>query len=128
MHIYSLFITDFEVKNVTEAVKVSTILKIIANMEDIPKDVANKLEYPISQMTSKYLYNESVTDCMSALSASSLKSTIPSMDLWIQQLPEILVSSKVTQCHINAIIMLFKRKDATLIEGFSKLNSTRKYI
>ena len=50
-------------KNSIEATKISKILKTLALMEnDVPKyKNIGKLEFVISQLTTKYLYNESVT-------------------------------------------------------------------
>ena len=117
-----LFITDFQVGSQIEANKVSTIIQEITNMAGILPDtsVNGKLDNIIRQLITKYLYNESVTDCMTIISTSEFRTRIPSIDAWIQQLPGILVGSKVTSNHIHAIKMLFKRRDQILMDVLSK--------
>ena len=52
--------------------------------------VNGKLDNIIRQLITKYLYNESVTDCMTIISTSDFRTRIPSIDVWIQQLPGII--------------------------------------
>ena len=87
-----LFITDFQVGSQIEANKVSTIIQEITNMAGILPDtsVNGKLDNIIRQLITKYLYNESVTDCMTIISTSEFRTRIPSIDAWIQQLPGII--------------------------------------
>ena len=124
-----LFITDFQVGSQIEANKVSTIIQEITNMAGILPDtsVNGKLDNIIRQLITKYLYNESVTDCMTIISTSEFRTRIPSIDAWIQQLPGILVGSKVTSNHIHAIKMLFKRRDQILMDVLSKQIKAGKY-
>ena len=124
-----LFITDFQVGSQIEANKVSTIIQEITNMAGILPDtsVNGKLDNIIRQLITKYLYNESVTDCMTIISTSDFRTRIPSIDAWIQQLPGILVGSKVTSNHIHAIKMLFKRRDPILMDVLTKQIKTGKY-
>ena len=54
----------------------------------LPDDSVNgKLDNIIRQLITKYLYNESVTNCMTVISTSDLRTKIPSIEAWIQQLP-----------------------------------------
>ena len=87
-----LFITVFQVGSHIEANKVSTIIQEITNMAGILPDtsVNGKLDNIIRQLITKYLYNESVTDCMTIISTSEFRTRIPSIDAWIQQLPGII--------------------------------------
>ena len=85
-----IFITDFQVGSPVEANKVSTIIQAITNMGILPDSVIGKLDNIIGQLITKYLYNESVTDCMTVISTSDLRTKIPSIDAWIQQLPGII--------------------------------------
>ena len=122
-----IFITDFQVGSPVEANKVSTIIQAITKMGILPDSVIGKLDNIIGQLITKYLYNESVTDCMTVISTSDLRTKIPSIDAWIQQLPGILVGSKVTSNHIHAIKMLFKRRDPILMDVLTKQIKTGKY-
>lgn len=116
------FIGDFQVGSQIEANKVSTIIQEITNMAGILPDtsVNGKLDNIIRQLITKYLYNESVTDCMTIISTSDFRTRISSIDAWIQQLPGILVGSRVTSNHIHAIKMLFKRRDPILMDVLTK--------
>ena len=94
-----LFITDFQVGSQIEANKVSTIIQEITNMACILPDtsVNGKLDNIIRQLITKYLYNESVTDCMTIISTSDFRTRIPSIDVWIQQLPGIIWTINFTK-------------------------------
>ena len=107
--------------------KVAEIVRTLASMNDIPENNVTKFEPIIAQLINRYVYNETVTECMSTLSASQHSRCIPSVDSWIAMLPQLLISSKVTSNHVEAIKLLFKRRNPILQEAFMKLASIRKY-
>ena len=116
----------FTIKQNLEAVKIAEIVKTLALINDIPEDNVTKFEPIVAQLITRYVHNESVTECMSALSASQHSRCIPSVDSWIAMLPQLLISSKVTSNHVEAIKLLFKRRNPILQEAFMKLASIRK--
>ena len=123
----NFYFLGFTVKNSAEAVKISEIVKTLASMSDIPENNVTKFEPIIAQLINRYVYNETVTECMSSLIASQHSTCIPSVNSWITMLPQLLISSKVTFNHVEAIKLLFKRRNPILQEAFMKLASIRKY-
>ena len=113
---FSLF-SDFHIDNGAQASKVGDIISLIVE-KDI-KEIATVLENAISQISTKFRFNENVTKAMIRLSTWTERSKIPSIDSWVQALPEILVSSRANQNHVQAVQTLFKRRDSILMEAFS---------
>ena len=108
--------------------KVAEIVKTFALINDIPENNVTKFEPIVAQLITRFVYNETVTECMSALSASEHSSFIPSIDSWIAMLPQLLISSRVTSTHVEVVKLLFKRRNPILQEAFMKLASIRKHL
>jgi len=115
------YIKSFQVNNVQEATKLAKILSLVVS-NDIQQNVES-LDAIINQIATNHKNNEFVTKAMILMSTWSSRDQIPSINGWISELPNLLLSPRANSGHIEAIRTLFKRKDAILFEAFKKLNS-----
>jgi len=115
------FIKGFKINDNQEATKLAKILSLVVK-NDIQENVET-LDSIIDQVITNYKNNEFVTEAMILMSTWSARNQIPSINGWISDLPNLLLSPRVNSCQIEAIRTLFKRKDTILFEAFKNLNS-----
>jgi len=122
------FIKGFQVNNGPEATKVSMILSLIVT-NDVKQNVES-LDSVIDHLITNYKNNDFVTKAMILMSTwttenapDQIRQCLPSVERWINGLPQLLLSSRVNLGHIEAIVALFKRKDSVLFDAFKRLDS-----
>jgi len=115
------YIKSFQVNDGQEATKLAKILSLVI-IHDIQENVES-LESIIDQIVTHHKNNEFVTKAMISMSTWSSRDQIPSINRWISQLPNLLLSPRANSGHIEAIRTLFKRKDAILFDAFKELKS-----
>ena len=55
--------------------------------------------------------------------AHQIRDCLPSIERWINDLPQLLMTPRVNLGHVEAICALFKRKDSVLFDAFKRLDS-----
>ena len=122
MHFFLfLLFQGFQVNDGQEATKLAKILSLVIT-HDIQENVKS-LESIIDQIVTYHKNNEFVTKAMISMSTWSKRDQIPSINRWISELPNLLLSPRANSGHIEAIRTLFKRKDPILFEAFKNLKS-----
>jgi len=106
------YLSNFQVKSSARASQVATILL------NMPTKENQELHPIIHQLATKFAHNENVANLMLALSSNENESNV---NVWIESLPEIICSAKVTKSHLEAIRMLFKRRNEVMLSAFQNM-------
>ena len=113
------YLSNFQVKSSARASQVATILLKMPTKEN------QELHPIIHQLATKFAHNENVANLMLALSSNENESNV---NVWIESLPEIICSAKVTKSHLEAIRMLFKRRNEVMLSAFQNMITLRKFV
>ena len=113
------YLSNFQVKSSARASQVATILL------KMPTKETQELHPIIHQLATKFAHNENVANLMLALSSNENESNV---NVWIESLPEIICSAKVTKSHLEAIRMLFKRRNEVMLSAFQNMITLRKFV
>lgn len=113
------YLSNFQVNSSARASQVATILLKMPTKEN------QELHPIIHQLATKFAHNENVANLMLALSSDENESNV---NVWIESLPEIICSAKVTKSHLEAIRMLFKRRNEVMLSAFQNMITLRKFV
>ena len=113
------YLSNFQVNSSARASQVATILLKMPTKEN------QELHPIIHQLATKFAHDENVANLMLALSSDENESNV---NVWIESLPEIICSAKVTKSHLEAIRMLFKRRNEVMLSAFQNMITLRKFV
>ena len=113
------YLSNFQVNSSGRASQVASILL------KMPRKKNQDLHPIIHQLATKFAYNENVANLMLVLSSDENESVV---NVWIESLPDIISSAKVTKSHLEAIRMLFKRRNEVMLTAFQNMVTLRKCV
>jgi len=115
------YIKGFQVEDVTEASKLGMILSLVVT-NDVQQNIES-VDSVVGQLATIHRNNECVVKALISMSTWAARGQLPNVERWINELPNLLVSPRANLGHIEAIKILFKRRDAVLLEAFKSFDS-----